>query len=87
MEIKQRYRATNLEDILCSQGRTKAWLGRQIGVHRSFVVHLAKGRKTADEAMAKQIAGLLGMPLFLLFELSEDALVTPSELSMEAIPA
>lgn len=71
MEITQRFRATHLEEVLATQGRTKAWLGRQIGVHRSMAVHIAKGRRNVDLKTGERVAALLGVPFFVLFELSD----------------
>jgi transcriptional regulator with XRE-family HTH domain len=71
-DMTPRYRATNLEETLEAQGRTRAWLGRQLGQHRSYVVHVAKGRRTVSESTARRIAELLGVPFFMIFELSTD---------------
>lgn len=86
--MTRRFRATHLEDVLESQGRSKAWLGRQIGVHRSMVVHIAKGRRPVDERTGERVASLLGVPFFVLFELSDGGeLVSHETATAEAIPA
>lgn len=68
-----RYHATNLGSVLTAQGRRYDWLADQIGVHKSLVTHLLKGRRTVDLETATKIADILQTPLFLLFELSNDS--------------
>jgi plasmid maintenance system antidote protein VapI len=70
---KQRYRATGLTETLEQQGRTAAWLGRQLGVHRSYVTHIAAGRRTVDGDRAARVAQLLGVPERMLFELASES--------------
>lgn len=77
MDKQPRYRATNLETVMEQQGRRGVWLAEQLGISRSRMTHIAKGRRMIDETRAKQAAKLLGVPFSLLFELSDDS-ETPS---------
>jgi len=73
MKTALRYRATNLENVMTEQGRRGVWLASQLGVSRSFMSHVMKGRRTVDESVAGRVAELLGVPLFLLFTLSGES--------------
>ena len=69
MDKTERYRATQLAAILKSQGRHQRWLAKQIGVHESYLSRVVSGEKTLSQSKAEQVAALLGVPLFVPFEL------------------
>lgn len=61
------YRATHLGAILKQQGRHKAWLASAIDRSPATVTRLLAG-KTTDERIAQRISELLGVPIFLAFD-------------------
>lgn len=77
MNTTTRYRATELGTVIAQQGRTRQWLAKQAIVHPSLITHLIAGRRTVSEPVAVRIAVALGVPLFLVFELSEDTVLSP----------
>lgn len=87
MKQSQRFRATNLAATLSRQGRRRDWLAEQVGVHPSFITHIAAGRRTVDESVAKAIAEALEESIFLLFELLDSNVSLTEEQSAELIPA
>lgn len=78
METTKRYRATGLSEVIAAQGRTREWIAAQGRVHPSLVTHLLAGRRTISEEVADRIANGLGVPLFLLFELSDGRISMPA---------
>ena len=78
MEDTTRYYGTRLADVVAAQGRRRDWLANEVGVHRSFITHIAAGRRTVDHQTASKIASVLQVPFFLIFDLSSDKLSSPS---------
>lgn len=72
MDKQPRYRATNLETVMTQQGRRGVWLAEQLGISRSRMTHIVKGRRMIDQDRAIRTAALLGVPFSLLFVLSDD---------------
>ena len=77
METAPRYYGTKLAQVIDAQGRRRNWLAHEVGVSRSFITHIAAGRRTVDEPTALRIAATLQVPLFLLFDLSYDKISEP----------
>lgn len=69
MAKTERYRATQLAPILKSQGRHQRWLAKQLGIHESYLSRVISGEKSLSADKAERAAVLLGVPLFVLFEL------------------
>lgn len=68
-----RFHATKLEDELREQERSIRWLAgkvndQKISVSKSLMWYIATGQRTASLEVAQACAGILGKPLFLLFE-------------------
>ncbi len=70
MDTTHRYRATALAAVIEAQGRTKEWVAGKGEIHPSLLTHVLAGRRTLGEEAATRIAKALGMPPFLVFELS-----------------
>ena len=51
----------NLSNILEEQGRTKTWLAKQIGKHRTSVQGYCNGSIVPPYKVMKEIAELLGI--------------------------
>ena len=66
---EQRYRATHLGEVLEGQGRKRSWLAERVGVTGGYVTMIISGERTVDQVLGEQIAALLDVPFFLLFEL------------------
>lgn len=64
----RRFRSKNLGATLVSQGRKGRWLAAQVGVSESSISRLMSGKQTVEERTAQQIAVILGVPFFVLFE-------------------
>ncbi len=62
-----RYRTSQIGPALKEQGRKQRWLAEQLGVHESIVSDWVNGRRTVDHLRAKQIARVLDIPFYLLF--------------------
>jgi transcriptional regulator with XRE-family HTH domain len=74
-----RYIATsNLGAVLETQGRKMRWLADRIGVSESKISHVLAGRHTVDRDQGERIAGILGVPFSVLFELRERSDTDPS---------
>ena len=73
MRNEVQYRATNLKAVIRSQGRTKRWVAAQVGVSESHLHRVADGERLTTEVKANEIAELLGVPLFLLFEFTGES--------------
>jgi len=70
MERARRYAATEaLGAVLEEQGRKRRWLAERIGVTESWLSHVLAGRHTVDRDQGERIAGILGVPFFVLFVL------------------
>lgn len=87
MKQSQRFQATKLAETLSRQGRRRDWLAERVGVHPSFITHIAAGRRTVDEELAQAIADSLGESLFLLFELLDSNDSLPKAQSPELVAA
>jgi plasmid maintenance system antidote protein VapI len=80
----RRYRATHVAETIRDQGRTVAWLARRIGWSRQYTSGVVHGHIDVREEVARQIADVIGVPIFLLFELSGGTVLEPSS-SVEAV--
>lgn len=63
-----RYTGTKIGDVLKVQGRRQDWLADQVGLSRSALNMAMKGSRTINAEYATQIAAVLGVPFFMLFE-------------------
>ncbi len=70
MEKRAVYNATRLGPILAAQGRRQDWLARSAGISESYLSHALKGRMNFTVETAQRIADVLGVPLFLAFDLT-----------------
>jgi len=70
MNNGSRYKASQLAAVLENQGRKQRWLALQLGIHESIVSAWISGKRTLGEDRAKQVADTLGLPLFLLFDVT-----------------
>lgn len=77
MQTIERYRATNLGEVMQAQGRRQTWLAAQLGVHKSLITHILKGRRSVARDSGERIASLMGVPFFVLFELSDETNLSP----------
>lgn len=71
METNRRLKATQLEEVIRSQGRTKRWLAGRVGLSESYLGRIVNGTFPVREEKAARIADELGVPLFLVFELTD----------------
>jgi hypothetical protein len=60
--------ATNLDTTLKQQGRSRAWLGRQLALSRPHVSRICTGQRRIHVSDARNASLLLGVPMQLLFE-------------------
>lgn len=58
-------------DVLEHQGRTLAWLGRELGVSREWVRQIRNGRARFTAEQRTKIARVLAVPEHLLFRPEE----------------
>lgn len=72
-----RYRANAVADTVRAQGRSVAWLARQLGMSRPYTSDIVHGRIVVRRDVAERIAALLGMAFFVAFEVSDDTEKTP----------
>lgn len=84
MNEEPRYIATNLGKSLESKGLKQSWIARQLGVSKSLMSKVVSGDRSVDQMTAEKIAALVGVPLFLLFELRQRS---KTESEMEKVPA
>lgn len=70
-----RYRASGVAATIKAQGRSVAWLARQIGFSRQYTSDVVHGRYVVRQEVAEKIATTLGLPLFLCFSVSSDTLI------------
>lgn len=78
MDGASRYVATDaLKAVLDEQGRKRRWLAERIGVSESSISHVLAGRDTVDREQGERIAGILGVPFFVLFALRERSDINP----------
>ncbi len=73
MNGEQRYDATLLAQVLRDQGRKQRWLAAEIGTHESLVSEWINGRRLIGEPRARQVAKALGVPFYLLFNVTEES--------------
>lgn len=73
MDKTLRYKPTQLGPILDGQGRKRRWLAAQVGVSESLISKVIAGERTLAQTTAERIAVVLGLPLFLLFELDTES--------------
>lgn len=60
-----------LKRIIKTQGRTQSWIASRIGVSRFLMNHVVAGRRSLSLEQAKKTADILGLPLFLLFDVPD----------------
>lgn len=75
----KRYRATSVAELIRAQGRSVAWLARQIGLSRQYTSGIVHGHVEVNEAIAQRIASMLMTSLFLAFDVSDDTNTTHTE--------
>lgn len=71
MSESAQYRAIGLRETLKLQGRKARWLAQKVGVHEALLSHAMSGNRTIDATAANRISELLGVPFFVLWELSD----------------
>ena len=59
----------NLRATIDHQGRLHSWLGRRVGLSKTMLSHVTAGRKAIDLEIAEQIASILEVPPFLVFDI------------------
>jgi DNA-binding XRE family transcriptional regulator len=52
---------SKVKRILADQGRTGAWLARQLGMHRITFEHIERGHYPAPDLYYERIAGILNV--------------------------
>jgi hypothetical protein len=75
----QRFYATNLEETIREQGRTKRWVASRAGFSESMLGHVIARRKTIGFQAAERIATSLAVPFFLLFESTDVDQSSPNQ--------
>jgi transcriptional regulator with XRE-family HTH domain len=76
----RRYRATNVIPTLRDQGRTVSWLARRVGLSRQYTSDIVHGHVDAHGPLAERISEALGVPLFLLFAVSDGIEIDPKRM-------
>lgn len=66
-----RYIAIAVIPTIREQGRNVAWLSRQMGVSRQYMSDVAHGHIPVRKEFAERVASHLGVPFFLIFDLSD----------------
>lgn len=61
--------ATKLHEVIERQGRRRTWMAQELGIHPSLITAYARRHRTCPRDRAERIAQLLGVPLFLVFDL------------------
>lgn len=77
MNGSNRYTATNLGSLLKAEGRQQSWLARQLGISESLMSKVILRQRTIDERLARQVATILGVDIFFIFELRSRSEITP----------
>jgi transcriptional regulator with XRE-family HTH domain len=72
MRDEPRYNASRLAQCLRDQGRKQRWLAEKIGTHESLVSEWVNGRRSIGQRRAQQVADALGIPFYLLFDVTEE---------------
>jgi plasmid maintenance system antidote protein VapI len=84
-QLPPRYRATNVVLTIRDQGRTVSWLARRIGVSRQYTSSVVHGHIDVAEPVAIRIATEIGVPFFLLFEVSKSSEINPDRVDAEVL--
>lgn len=66
-----RYTATAVIPTIRRQGRSVAWLSREVGVSRQYLSDVAHGHIPVRRDFAERVASHLGVPFFLIFDVSD----------------
>lgn len=82
--VTAQYRATNVIPTIREQGRSVSWLARQVGLSRQYVSDIAHGHFTVREDVARRVGTALGVPFFVLFDVSDGGSFPPSDTDAEA---
>lgn len=61
-----------LKTVIEGQGRTQSWIASRISVSRFLMSHIVAGRRAINVDQADEVAEILGLPLFLLFDVTDD---------------
>ncbi len=85
MERRAIYQATGLKAVLAAQGRRQDWLARQVGVSEQLISSALSGRRNLTREVAERVANVLGVPFFVVFDLSGDAVSPDAEKVEEAV--
>lgn len=70
MSEERRFQTNRIGQVLRDQGRKQRWLAEQIGTHESLISEWVNGRRTISETRARQVADALGIPFYLLFDVT-----------------
>lgn len=61
------YKQTTLFDVMAAQGRTLAWLAKQVGCSRSYVSKMHRGQRRIPKWFAEKSSVAIGIPEHALF--------------------
>lgn len=84
MRNQRRLWATQLGTVIRTQDRTARWVAQQAGLSESYLSRIITGVFPLGEERAQTIADLLGVPLFLVFEVTD---VSRNDASKEQVAA
>lgn len=79
----RRYTARTVAEVVAAQGRRQDWLAKRAGVSESLLSMVISGQRSIGQEGAERIAGALGVPLFLLFDMHEGLDSMPDRMSVE----
>lgn len=66
-----RYTAKAVIPTIRKQGRNVAWLSREVGVSRQYMSDVAHGHVPVRKEFAERVATHLGVPFFVVFDVSD----------------
>jgi len=75
--LDSRYIASAVIPTVRQQGRSVSWLSRQMGVSRQYMSDVAHGHLPVRQQFAERVATVLGVPFFVLFDVSDGVETTP----------
>lgn len=85
--MNEQFFAPGLQEAMRVQGRTMAWLARQVGVDAPLLTHATRRRRTVSLEVAEKISMLIGVPFSALFESPHGATTSANDSTKETVAA
>lgn len=79
--IDARYRAKTLQEALDARGLRRDWVAEQAGISPSLLTRIVNGERTASQAVADRISGIVDTPFFDLWMSADQNDLSTEQLS------